>query len=163
VRRPAWRRHAARHRALGRVRQARLSGLIDAVRKAGYDAVPDAAAPARAMRRRDHRQALWRLFVASFCAMQVMMMATPSYVARPKANWRADMRQLLNWGGWVLSAAGDVVCRRPVLPRCLANLRARRIGMDVPVALALLVTFVASMGATFDPAGRSGTRCTSTR
>jgi Cu2+-exporting ATPase len=32
----------------------------------------------------------------------------------------------------------------------------RRIGMDVPVALGLLVTFVASTGATFDPGGRFG-------
>ena len=48
---------------------------------AGYDAVPDAAAPARALRRDEHRRALWRLFVASFCAMQVMMFTTPSYVA----------------------------------------------------------------------------------
>ena len=39
----------------------RPSALIEAVRGAGYDAVPDAAAPARALRRREHRQALWRL------------------------------------------------------------------------------------------------------
>jgi Cu2+-exporting ATPase len=65
----------------------RPSNLIAAVRHAGYDAVPDAAAPARAMRRQEHRQALWRLFVAGFCAMQVMMMATPSYVAGA-VTWR---------------------------------------------------------------------------
>ena len=41
--------------------QARPSALIAAVRKAGYDAVPDAAAPARAMRQQESRQALWRL------------------------------------------------------------------------------------------------------
>jgi Cu2+-exporting ATPase len=82
--------------------QASPSGLIAAVRKAGYDAVPDAAAPARAMRRQEHRQALWRLFVAGFCAMQVMMMATPSYVAGP-GELAPDLRQLLNWGSWILS------------------------------------------------------------
>ena len=59
----------------------RPSLLIAAVRQAGYDAVPDAAAPARALRVRQQRQALWRLFVAGFCAMQVMMFATLSYVA----------------------------------------------------------------------------------
>ena len=75
----------------------RPSALIEAVRGAGYEAVPDAAAPARALRRREHRQALWRLFVASFCAMQVMMMATPSYVAGP-GELAPDLRQLLNWG-----------------------------------------------------------------
>jgi Cu2+-exporting ATPase len=72
------------------------------VRKAGYDAVPDAAAPARAMRRQEQPAGLWRLFVAGFCAMQVMMMATPSYVAAP-GELAPDLRQLLNWGSWMLS------------------------------------------------------------
>jgi Cu2+-exporting ATPase len=36
------------------------------------------------------------------------------------------------------------------------GLRQRRIGMDVPVALGVLVTFVASTGATFDPDGVFG-------
>jgi Cu2+-exporting ATPase len=135
--------------------QARLSGLIDAVRAAGYDAVPDAAAPARELRRRDHRAALWRLFVASFCAMQVMMMATPSYVAA-EGELGADMRQLLNWGGWVLTLPVMWFAAGPFFRGAWQNLRARRIGMDVPVALALAVTFVASMGATFDPDGLFG-------
>jgi Cu2+-exporting ATPase len=135
--------------------QARLSGLIDAVRAAGYDAVPDAAAPARELRRRDHRAALWRLFVASFCAMQVMMMATPSYVAAD-GDLGADMRQLLNWGGWVLTLPVMWFAAGPFFRGAWQNLRARRIGMDVPVALALGVTFLASMGATFDPDGVFG-------
>ncbi|MEY3251952.1 MAG: hypothetical protein RL227_925, partial [Pseudomonadota bacterium] len=70
----------------------RPSALIAAVRRAGYDAVPDAAAPAREMRRREQRQALWRLFVAGFCGMQVMMFATPSYVAGP-GELTDEMRQ----------------------------------------------------------------------
>ncbi|MFD2451924.1 cation transporter [Ideonella paludis] len=76
------------------------SALVLAVRGAGYDAVPDTAASARELRRNERRKALWRLFVASFCAMQVMMFATPSYVAEG-AELADDMRQLLNWGvGW---------------------------------------------------------------
>src|SRR4051794_29808607 len=55
----------------------RLSTLLDAVRRAGYDAVPDAAAPACALRRAEERKALWRLFVAAFCMMQVMMYQAP--------------------------------------------------------------------------------------
>ena len=53
----------------------RPSRLLEAVAAAGYGAVPDAAAPARQLRRGEHRAALWRLFVASFCAMQVMMLS----------------------------------------------------------------------------------------
>ena len=38
----------------------RPSLLIEAVRRAGYDAAPDAAAPARELRRAEGRKALWR-------------------------------------------------------------------------------------------------------
>ena len=102
------------------------------------------------------RQALWRLFVAAFCVMQVMMMATPSYVAGP-GELAPDLAQLLNWGSWVLSAAGAAVLGRARSSAALwRSLRTRRIGMDVPVALGIAVTFVASTGATFDPGGIFG-------
>ena len=135
--------------------QASPSGLIAAVRKAGYDAVPDAAAPARAMRRQEHRQALWRLFVAGFCAMQVMMMATPSYVAGP-GELAPDLRQLLNWGSWILSLPVLLFSSGPFLRGAWRSIKARRIGMDVPVALGILITFVTSTGATFEPGGLFG-------
>ena len=133
----------------------RASALIEGVRRAGYDAVPDAAAPARALRQAEHRQALWRLFVASFCAMQIMMMATPSYVAGP-GDLAPDMRQLLNWGSWLLALPVMLFSAGPMLIGAWRGLRARRIGMDVPVAVALLITFVASTGATFNPDGVFG-------
>ncbi len=136
--------------------QTRPSDLIAAVHRAGYDAVPDAAAPARAMRRQEHRQALWRLFVAGFCAMQIMMMATPSYVAGP-GDLAPDLRQLLNWGSWLLALPVLVFSSAPFLRGAWRSLRARRIGMDVPVALGVIITFVASSGATFDPGGVFGT------
>jgi len=133
----------------------RLSTLVAAVRAAGYEAVPDAAAPAREMRRREHRTALWRFFVASFCAMQVMMLATPGYVTRGD-ELDAQMRLLLNWGGWVLTLPVMWFAAGPYFRGAWQQLRARRVGMDVPVALALAVTFVGSMGATFDPGGVFG-------
>jgi Cu2+-exporting ATPase len=135
--------------------QTRPSALIQAIRAAGYGAVPDAAAPARLQRRAEHSTALWRLFVAAFCAMQVMMMATPSYVAGP-GELADDLRQLLNWGCWLMSLPVMVFSATPFFTSAWRSLRARRIGMDVPVSVALLITFVASTGATFDPAGIFG-------
>ena len=135
----------------------RPSALIDAVRAAGYDAVPDLAAGARALRRKEHRQALWRLFVASFCAMQVMMMSTPSYVAGP-GELAPDLRQLLNWGSWLLSLPVLLFAAGPFFSGAWRGLRQGRIGMDLPVALGVGITFVASTAATFDPGGRFGSR-----
>ena len=133
----------------------RPSLWIEAARKAGYGAAPDAALAARELRRQEQRQVLWRLFVAGFLAMQVMMMATPSYVAAP-GELSDDLRQLLNWGSWILSVPVLWFAGMPFLRGAWRSLQMRRIGMDVPVALGLLVTFVASTGATFDPAGAFG-------
>ncbi len=131
------------------------STLLSAVQAAGYGAVPDAAQPARLQRRAQQRATLWRLFVASFCAMQVMMLATPSYVSAP-GELDPNLRQLLNWGSWVLSLPVVWFAGLPFLQGAWQSLRMRRIGMDVPVALGILVTFVASTGATFDPNGIFG-------
>ena len=136
-------------------RRAQMADLIAAVRRAGYDAAPDAAAPARALRRAESRHALWRLFVAWFCMMQVMMLAWPSYVASP-GELPDDLRQLLNWGAWVLSVPVVWWSAAPFFAGAWRSLRTRRIGMDVPVALGVAVTFVASTGATFAPGGWFG-------
>ena len=135
--------------------RAQPSALIEAVRGAGYDAVPDAAAPARALRRLEHRRALWRLFVASFCAMQVMMMATPGYVAGP-GEMAPDLWQLLAWGSWLLTLPVLLFSAGPFFGGAWRALRRRRIAMEVPVALGIAITFVASTGATFDPGGIFG-------
>ena len=132
-----------------------LVAIVAAIRAAGYGATPDAAVAAREARKLEHRQAVWRLFVAAFCAMQVMMMATPSYVASGD-ELAPDLRQLLNWGSWLLTLPVMVFSAGPFVSGAWRSLRARRIGMDVPVALGVLVTFVASSGATFDPDGLFG-------
>ena len=134
---------------------ARPSALVAAVQRAGYGAAADVSAAARDLRREEHRAALWRLFVASFLAMQVMMLATPSYVA-PDGDLSPDLRSLLNWGSWVLSLPVLGFAGMPFLKGAWRALRARRIGMDVPVALGLIGAFVASSAATFDPEGAFG-------
>ena len=133
----------------------RLSQLVLAVRGAGYDALPDAAAPARALRQRERRTALWRLFVAAFCAMQIMMFATPGYVAGA-GELAPDLRQLLNWGSWLLCMPVLLFSAGPFFQGAWRAWRQRRMGMDVPVALGIAVSFVASSGATFDPGGVFG-------
>ena len=64
----------------------RVSSLLATIRRAGYDAAPDAAASARALRQAEERKALWRLFVAVFCMMQVMMYQAPPKTAPPECS-----------------------------------------------------------------------------
>jgi Cu2+-exporting ATPase len=87
--------------------------------------------------------------------MQVMMLAWPSYIAAP-GELPDDLRQLLNWGAWVLSIPVVWWSAAPFFAGAWRSLCTRRMGMDVPVALGVAVTFVASTGATFAPGGVFG-------
>ena len=133
----------------------RASELARAIESAGYSAVPDTAAAARVQRQQEARLALWRLFVASFCAMQIMMLATPAYVSAP-GELAPDLKRLLDWGGWLLSLPVLWFSAAPFFAGAWRAVRQRRIGMDVPVALGISVAFVASSGAAFDPGGVFG-------
>ena len=126
------------------------SQWLAAVERAGYTAVPDTAAQARGLRERERRLMLWRVFVAVFCSMQVMMMATPSYVSAP-GELAPDLKQLLDWGAWLVTLPVLCFSAAPFFRGTWHALKNRRMGMDVPVALGIAVTFVASSGATFDP------------
>ena len=136
-------------------RVAQAQELLVAVERAGYAAAPDVPESWQALRRQERRATLWRLFVASFCAMQVMMMATPSYVAGPE-ELSPDLRQLLNWGSWVLSIPAMWFSGASFITSAWRSVRRGRMSMDVPVALALGVTFIGSTVATFDPTGPLG-------
>ena len=148
---------AASHSARVRwdTRLTRPSALVQAVQAAGYDAAPDTAAAARALRRREARLALWRLVVAAFCAMQVMMFAAPAYFSAP-GDLAPDQKRLLDWAGWLLTLPVLWFSAAPFFAGAWRAARGRRIGMDVPVALGIAVAFVASTGAAFDPTGPFG-------
>ncbi|WP_374257601.1 cation transporter, partial [Aquabacterium sp.] len=80
----------------------KMADLVDAVQRVGYKAWPDASARAGHERLKGRRQLLWRLSVAAFCMMQVMMITTPQYVAGPH-EIPMDLWNLMNWACWVLS------------------------------------------------------------
>jgi Cu2+-exporting ATPase len=146
---------ASRARVRWQPARARASSLVQAIRDAGYDAVPDTAVQARALRTGERRQLLWRLFVASFCAMQVMMLATPVYVA-DAGSLASDLEQLLHRSAWTLTLPVMLFSATPFFTSAWSSLKRGRLGMDVPVALGVLVAFVASSGAAFDPGGVFG-------
>ncbi len=133
----------------------RLSSLARAVGAAGYRLLPMAQALSVDARLKETRQALWRLFVAGFCMMQVMMYAWPAYVAEP-GDIPADIDQLLRWASWVLSLPVVFFASGPFFRNAWTDLKRGRVGMDTPVSIGILVTFLASSAATFDPTGPWG-------
>ncbi|AVP57418.1 heavy metal translocating P-type ATPase [Pulveribacter suum] len=135
--------------------QVRPSGWMEAVRRAGYQAMPAMDALAREHRVREHRRALWRWLVAGFCMMQVMMYAWPAYQAMP-GDLTLEMEQLLRWASWVISLPVVLFACGPFFSSALRDIRQRRVSMDLPVAAGMLITFAVSMAGTFDPTGPFG-------
>jgi len=144
-----------RARVTWRPRQVRPSQWLDAVRRLGYAAVPAHDALAREQRQSESRRALWRCLVSGFCMMQVMMYAWPAYVAQP-GDLSLEMETLLRWASWVISLPVVLFCCGPFFSSALRDVRARRISMDLPVALGMGITFAISSLGTFDPQGPFG-------
>ena len=133
----------------------RPSDWMHAVQVAGYRAVPANDAFARERRKNEARKALWRLLVAGLCMMQVMMYAYPAYVAAP-GDLTPEMEQLLRWASWVLTLPVVLFSCGPFFGSALRDVMHRRISMDLPVALGMLITFVVSTAGTFEPLGTFG-------
>ena len=125
-----------------------LSQLVRAVQGAGYRAWPDAGARQLSARLQDQRKLLWRLLVAWFCMMQVMMISTAQYVGGP-VDIAPDLWRLLNWSAWVLSLPVMLFSCGPFFSGAWAALRQGRISMDTPVALGIAAMFGVSTGVTF--------------
>ena len=149
--------HAATRRLTVRWDPARvrISEVARAVGAAGYRLLPLQQALSVSERLAETRKALWRLFVAGFCMMQVMMYTTPMYVTDP-GEIAPDLLHLLRWACWILSVPVLVFASGPFFRSAWRDLRQGRVGMDTPVSIGILVTFIASSGATFDPTGPWG-------
>lgn len=131
------------------------SDWMQAARRAGYPALPANDAFANDRRKAEMRRAVWRLGVAGLCMMQVMMYAWPAYIAEP-GDLVPDLANLLRWASWVLTLPVMLFSCGPFFGNALRDLRERRVSMDLPVALGMLITFLVSTAGTFEPQGIFG-------
>ena len=131
------------------------SAWMAAISQAGYSALPAADSSLRQARHEEGRRALWRWLVAGFCMMQVMMYAYPAYVAK-EGDITPDMVFLLRWASWVLTLPVVLFSCGPFFSNAMRDIRAQRVSMDLPVALGMVITFLLSSVATFEPEGVFG-------
>ncbi len=128
----------------------RPSEWMKAVFNAGYQVYPRMETDSQ--RRKQNRLLLWRWLVSGFCMMQVMMYSYPVYVAT-SGDLAPDMLNLLRWASWVLTLPVIFFSSGPFFESALTDLRQKRISMDSPVALGILITFFVSTLSTFWPSG----------
>ena len=128
------------------------STWMGAINKSGYNALPAADALMRNDRRKGKRLMLWRLLVAGFCMLQVMMYTMPTYYASP-GEITQDALNLMRWASWVLTLPVLLFSCGPFFRSALTDIKQRQISMDLPVSLGILIAFLVSTAATFDPSG----------
>jgi P-type Cu2+ transporter len=133
-------------------RRSHLSDILRAVASIGYNAHPYSADKQASVRHAQRKALLWQLFVAGFAMMQVMMYALPVYLAG-EGEMAPDILQLMRWASLVLTTPVVFYAAAPFFRGAWRDLRLRRLGMDVPVALAIAVAYGASCWATLSSQG----------
>ena len=132
-------------------RNVRLSDILRAVAGIGYRAYPFDATSSEALERRERRRQLARLFVAGLGMMQITMYAVPAYVA--DGDMSADIEQLLRIASLVLTLPVVLFAAVPFYRGAWRSIMAGRVGMDVPIAIAIVIAFAASLIATWHKTG----------
>ncbi len=128
-----------------------LSDLLRAILRIGYRAFPYDPARREALARREGRALLLRTAVALLAMMQVMMFAVPAYLG--DGGVEPLHQRLLDWASLTLTFPAVTYCAWPFFRGAWRDVRMRRLGMDVPIALGLAAAFAASVWATVSGVG----------
>ncbi|MYM29339.1 cadmium-translocating P-type ATPase [Duganella sp. CY15W] len=126
--------------------------ILGALHGIGYAAYPYDASRHADQQRRAARTLGRQLFVAGLSMMQVMMYVAPAYLAED-GTLDASMASLMRWASLLLTLPAICYSALPFWRGAFASLRARSLGMDVPVALGIAAAFGASVLATFSGQG----------
>lgn len=132
--------------------QIKLSTILQAVAAIGYRAHPFDPEKSEQLAQKERRTALWRLFVAGFGMMQVMMYAYPAYIAGPD-EMTPVVEAIMRWASLILTLPVVLYSAAPFFQRAWRDLTLKRLGMDVPVAIGIGSAFLASLWATLAQQG----------
>ncbi len=114
----------------------RLRDLIVAIAEIGFEARPDRPELSLAREREESRRALIRLGVAGLGTMNVMTYAVGLYLGVVD-GMAPGYQALLRWLCWLVATPVVAISARPFFQNALRGLRVGRVGMDLPVALAI--------------------------
>ena len=122
-----------------------LSQLLFAAQQIGYYAWPFDPSASADFAKSEQRSLLFRVGVALLGMMQVMMYAWPTYTNSLELT--QEHSQLMGWASWFLTLPVIFYSASPIFKAASSSVRmfpkTRLLGMDVPVAIALLLAFIA--------------------
>ena len=131
-------------------KQISLARIIEAISALGYGALP--VGSSGELINREQKMSTWRLFVAGFAMMQVMMYALPAYlvpIPLIDGDLTPDIDLLLKLASFALTIPVIAFSAWPFFLSARRDIRNGTIGMDIPVTVGIVVTFFASVWATF--------------
>ena len=133
-----------------------LARLLFEIERIGYEAWPFEPSLSIERAKKKRRQLLTRLGVAMLGMMQVMMYAWPTYVG---ADITPEFDLLLGWTSWALTVPVIVYSAGPIFQAAWRSIRSfgqtHLLGMDVPIALAIGLAFIAGTINLMTGAGQS--------
>jgi Cu2+-exporting ATPase len=125
----------------------KLSQIFEEIHQLGYQAHPFSATEAEEQRIQESKTAFRRLAVAGFATMQVMMLAVPLYVGELQGIL-IQYEVFLRAASMLFATVVVLYSARPFFNAALRDLRTRHLTMDVPVSIAILLAYFASVWST---------------
>ncbi|CAV18629.1 heavy metal translocating P-type ATPase [Vibrio atlanticus] len=132
--------------------QAKLSELLSAIHRLGYKAAPFEADQQEAAYHRSMKNYLYRLGVAGLATMQVMMLAVALYL-EVFGSLEPEFKSYFRWVSLIFATPVLLYSALPFYINAWRSIKGRTLGMDVPVSIALLFAYVASLVATVTEQG----------
>lgn len=131
-----------------------ISRILAIINEIGYEAKPYRQDTHEAMLARHNNQMLLRLGIAALGSMQAMMYAVALYFGE-YSDMLIFQRDFLRWVSLFVSTPVFFYAGIPFFTSAWSAIRARQVNMDVPVSLALIITFFASLYATVTGQGET--------
>ena len=131
-----------------------ISRILGVINEIGYEAKPYRQDTHEAMLARHNSQMLIRLGIAALGSMQAMMYAVAIYFGE-YSDMLIFQRDFLRWVSLFVSTPVFFYAGIPFFTSAWSAIRARQVNMDVPVSIALVVTFFASLYATITGQGET--------
>ncbi len=131
-----------------------ISEILANIQAIGYDAKPYRQDTHEAMLKRANRQMLFQLGIAALGAMQAMMFATAMYFGAYYGMNGHD-KEFLRWVSLFVSIPVFLISGLPFFGSAWSAIKARQVNMDVPISLAIIITFFASLYATLTHTGET--------
>ncbi|WP_394261184.1 heavy metal translocating P-type ATPase [Moraxella boevrei] len=143
-----------RMRVLWDETQLPISQILSTIQQIGYNAKPYRQDTHEAMLRRDNRKMLFQLGISALGAMQAMMFAVGLYFGE-YAGMADNDREFLRWVSLFVSIPVFFIAGLPFFQSAFSAIKARQVNMDVPISLAIVITFCASLYATLTHTGET--------